>query len=62
MARNRKKRSAAAAAEQTSPSETSIDERIDHSNAFLDLTDKENPDFRVSLALALHWSMEANVV
>ena len=47
MARNRKKRSAAAAAGQTSPSETSVDEKIEHSNAFLDLTDIENPDFRV---------------
>ncbi|GIK02000.1 hypothetical protein Aspvir_006043 [Aspergillus viridinutans] len=46
MARNRKKRSAAAAAAQVSPSETSVDEKIEHSNAFLDLTDKENPDFR----------------
>ncbi|KAM0119409.1 hypothetical protein ACP6JC_003922 [Aspergillus fumigatus] len=46
MARNRKKRSAAAAAGQVSPSESSADEKIEHSNAFLDLTDKENPDFR----------------
>ncbi|KAH3537308.1 hypothetical protein KXV64_008507 [Aspergillus fumigatus] len=47
MARNRKKRSAAAAAGQVSPSESSADEKIEHSNAFLDLTDKENPDFRL---------------
>ncbi|KAH2464708.1 hypothetical protein KXV71_003371, partial [Aspergillus fumigatus] len=50
MARNRKKRSAAAAAGQVSPSESSADEKIEHSNAFLDLTDKENPDFRCKLA------------
>jgi hypothetical protein len=62
MTRNRKKRSAAAAAAQTSPSETSLDEKIDHSNAFLDLTDKENPDFRVSSRGHFHRSMEANIL
>jgi hypothetical protein len=55
MARNRKKRSAAAAAGQVSPSESSADEKIEHSNAFLDLTDKENPDFRVRSPTATSW-------
>jgi hypothetical protein len=55
MARNRKKRTAAAAAGQTSPSESSVDEKIEHSNAFLDLTDKENPDFRVSCRTGTSW-------
>ena len=47
--RNKAKRAAAAAALVVEASATDlnkVDEKISHSHAFEDLTDKENPDFR----------------
>lgn len=48
--RNAQKRAAAAAsAGAEATAEGSNDEKITHSYAFDDLTDKENPDFRYEL-------------